>query len=100
MASWSGPEAVGQGHGLGAAEGQGPPGAVGNAAVQTLGIAEGDEGAAGAPAVCRGGSQALADLIQDGNHGCHRHADFSLPEARRGAGEGPGFKLQKNCYLV
>ncbi len=49
----------------GAAEGQGAPGAVGNAAIQTLGIAQGDKGAAGAAAVRRGGSQALVDLFQD-----------------------------------
>ena len=85
-----GPEAVGQGHGLGAAERQGTPGAVGNAAVQTLGVTEGDEGAAGAPAVGRGGPQALAYLVQDRDDFFHRHDHSSLPHARRHRGSGRG----------
>ncbi len=72
-------EAVGQGHGLGTAEGQGASGAVGNAAVQTLGVTEGDKGAAGAPAVRRGRPQALTHLIQNRDHFFHRHENFSLP---------------------
>ena len=87
-----GPEAVSQGHGLGAAERQGASGAVGNAAVQTLGVTEGDEGAAGAAAVRRGGPQTLDYLIQDRGDIFHRHANFSLSHARGRHGAGPGFK--------
>ncbi len=84
----AGPEAVGQGHGLRAAQRQGTARTGGNAAVQALGIAQGDKGAAGGPAMEGGGLQEDVRLF----HNLNLKLRLGEPFSNQGKGAGLIFK--------